>query len=391
MTLTTCEPGLSYALARNDFPTLLDAVRAQGYDLIGPKLRDGAIVYDHIEGARDLPTGWTDKHGPGMYRVERRDDAALFGYSVGPESWKRFLHAPHLTLWSATRAGKGFTIEDDKDEPIHPMAFLGVRSCELAAIAVQDRVLMAGNRTDEHYERRRRDIFTIAVQCTRAGATCFCASMHTGPSAAAGFDIALTELIDRERHLFLAEVGTSRGARMLEEVPVSRAGGDLLAEAHAASAAAAKSMGRELDTRGIKELLYRNAENPLWDQIATRCLSCGNCTMVCPTCFCTSVTDTTDLSGDRATRFREWDSCFTADFSFLHGGAVRSSTGARYRQWLTHKLASWQDQFGTSGCVGCGRCIDWCPVGIDITKEVAAIRAADQMQPGAVTQAEVKT
>jgi sulfhydrogenase subunit beta (sulfur reductase) len=137
-------------------------------------------------------------------------------------------------------------------------------------------------------------------------------------------------------------------------------------------------MGRTMDTKGIKELLYRNYENPRWDDVAKRCLTCGNCTMVCPTCFCTTVEDITDLTGEHVERWRKLDSCFTMDFSYIHGGSVRSSPRARYRQWMTHKLATWIDQFGTSGCVGCGRCITWCPVGIDITEETGAIRDSEK-------------
>ena len=133
-------------------------------------------------------------------------------------------------------------------------------------------------------------------------------------------------------------------------------------------------MGRELDTTDIRELLYRNYEHPRWDEVAERCLACGNCTMVCPTCFCTTVEDVTDLAGEHVERHQRWDSCFTIDYSHIHGGAVRGSTRSRYRQWMTHKLATWIDQFGSSGCVGCGRCITWCPVGIDITEEARAIR-----------------
>lgn len=96
--------------------------------------------------------------------------------------------------------------------------------------------------------------------------------------------------------------------------------------------------------------------------------------MVCPTCFCSSVHDVADLSGDNVERIRQWDSCFNLDFSYTKGGTVRDNTRSRYRQWLTHKLASWQDQFDSLGCVGCGRCITWCPVGIDLTEEVQAIR-----------------
>jgi Fe-S oxidoreductase len=100
--------------------------------------------------------------------------------------------------------------------------------------------------------------------------------------------------------------------------------------------------------------------------------------MVCPTCFCTTVEDVSDVTGDHAERWRRWDSCFTLGFSYIHGGSIRNSGKARYRQWMTHKLASWIDQFGTSGCVGCGRCITWCPVGIDITEEARAIRDGGQ-------------
>jgi formate hydrogenlyase subunit 6/NADH:ubiquinone oxidoreductase subunit I len=147
-------------------------------------------------------------------------------------------------------------------------------------------------------------------------------------------------------------------------------------------------MGRSLNTIGIKDLLYRNAEHPRWDEVATRCLSCANCTMVCPTCFCTTVEDVTDLTGEHAERWRKWDSCFTMDFSYIHGGSVRPSVKARYRQWLTHKLASWIDQFGVSGCVGCGRCITWCPAGIDITEEVRAIRDSETIANAETLQIE---
>jgi ferredoxin len=198
--------------------------------------------------------------------------------------------------------------------------------------------------------------------------------MHTGPRATSGFDLALTEVLDTEQHYFLVEVGSTRGAAILHHVPHREAQPAHLAVAERIIASTAAQMGRSLDTTDIKDLLYRNLEHPRWDEVAARCLACGNCTMVCPTCFCTTVSDVTDLTGQHAERWRTWDSCFTLDFSYVHGGSVRTSTKARYRQWLTHKLATWIDQFGTSGCVGCGRCITWCPVAIDITAEVGAIR-----------------
>jgi ferredoxin len=201
--------------------------------------------------------------------------------------------------------------------------------------------------------------------------------MNTGPRAASGFDLALTELIDDDRHRFVVDVGSERGAEVLADVPTRPADESDQRAADAAVQRAASEQVRQLDTTDIRDLLYGNLEHPRWDEVADRCLSCGNCTQVCPTCFCTTVEDVTDLAGREAEHVRQWDSCFTLEHSYIHGGSVRSTTGARYRQWMTHKLASWIDQFGTSGCVGCGRCITWCPVAIDITEETAAIRASD--------------
>lgn len=360
-------------IERADFQKLLDALRQKGYQPVGPTVRDGAIVYDKITAVEDLPIGWTDEQDAGQYRLKQRADQALFGYVVGPHSWKKFLHPPVLSLWKARKNGKGFEIIPNSDE-IPPYAFIGVRSCELNAIFIQDRVFTNGKFRDPHYQARRQRVFLVAVNCVQAGGTCFCVSMKTGPKATVGFDLALTEIIEDQRHYFVVEVGTEKGAEVLQKVPTKPAQPADTKLAEERIARAAQQMGRQLDTTNIKELLYRNLEHPRWDEVATRCLNCANCTMVCPTCFCTTVEDVTDLTGSEAERVRKWDSCFTLDFSYIHGGSVRASAKSRYRQWLTHKLASWIDQFGTSGCVGCGRCITWCPVGIDITEEVRAIR-----------------
>jgi sulfhydrogenase subunit beta (sulfur reductase) len=351
---------------------LIAGLRAQNFRVIGPTLHEQAIVYDDIETIADLPAGWTDEQDGGHYRLRRRDDAALFGYNVGPHAWKRFLHPPMLRLWRAEKTDGSFKVTDGA-EPAERYAFLAVRSCELHAIAVQDRVFLQGPYVDPHYQARREGVFIIAVNCGQAGGTCFCVSMNTGPKAQEGFDLALTELLGDE-HEFLVETGSERGAALLASVPHRPAEERHTKMAADAVARAAGNMGRHMRTGDVRELLQANLEHPRWDDVAERCLTCGNCTMVCPTCFCTSVTDENDLSGNVAERKRRWDSCFTMDFSYIHGGSVRSSSRSRYRQWMTHKLANWVDQFGTSGCVGCGRCITWCPVGIDITEEVRAIR-----------------
>ena len=297
----------------------------------------------------------------------------MFGYTVGPHSWKKFLFPPRTRLWQADRQPQGFTL---RPEPIDeaPYAFLGVRSCELHAIAIQDKVFMDA---DPLYRAHRERAFLIAVNCGQAGGTCFCVSMKTGPRAESGFDIALTEILEDGRHAFTVEAGSERGRDIIQALPTEEAGAADLEASARCTERAVRQMGRSMDITGVPALLARNLEHPRWDEVASRCLACANCTMACPTCFCSTVEDTTDLTGDHAERWRSWDSCFTIDFSHVHGGSVRTSTKARYRQWLTHKLSTWHDQFGTSGCVGCGRCITWCPVAIDLTQEVAAIRRSE--------------
>jgi len=352
---------------------LVASLGDRGYEVIGPTLRDGAVVLDLIERVEDLPAGWTDRQEPGRCYLERRDDGAVFGFGPGPQSWKRFLHPPDIQLCELARDGDSFKVLSAPPAAVR-RAFLGVRACDLAAIRIQDRVLLEDRYVDGVYAERRRNVFIVAVNCTRASATCFCTSMDGGPRLQGAFDLALTELAGPEGHRFVVEAGSEAGAEVLSSIGHREARPEELAQAASLIDATAGQLTRSLDTTDLRRLLMGNLEHPEWDLVAARCLSCGNCTMVCPTCFCTTVEDTSDVAGARAQRQRKWDSCFTESFSYIHGGSVRLSVKSRYRQWLTHKLASWVDQFGTFGCVGCGRCITWCPAAIDITAEVAAIR-----------------
>jgi ferredoxin len=354
----------------------MNALQKRGYTCIGPTIRDAAIVYEEIHSEQDLPIGYTDEQDGGTYRVKKRNDAARFGYNAGPHSWKRFLFPPSTLLMTAHRTPGGFTATPPSDD-VRPQAFIGVRACELNAIAIQDRTFLNGPYVDPTYKARREAAFVVAVNCGQAGRTCFCVSMESGPMAKTGYDLALTEILEDGRHEFLIEAGSERGKEVADELPTRIATDDDNSAAERMVEHAVRQMGRAMETAGIKELLYRNMEHPRWDNVAARCLSCANCTMVCPTCFCSTVEEVTDLTGDHTERWRRWDSCFTADHSYIHGGSVRPTTLSRYRQWMTHKLATWVDQFQTSGCVGCGRCITWCPVGIDITEEVRAIRETD--------------
>ena len=364
-------------IARQDIGALLKSLIKSGYQTLGPVIDNQAIVYGEISSIDDLPIGWSDRQDGGHYRLVESNRPALFDYVVGQHSWKKFIHVPVREVAISERSGKHFDTTQCDEAPVK-RAFFGVRSCELHALEIQDKILLEGPYADNGYRALRKNLFIVAVNCTNPGGTCFCSSMKTGPKAAGGFDLALTEVFEDNKHYFVVEIGSADGEKLLKNVPHHNASDKEINAAEAALEKSAANMGRRVKTDDLKELLERNFDNLHWDKVAERCLTCGNCTMVCPTCFCSNVEDETSLAGDRAIRRRMWDSCFTIGFSHIHGGSIRNTEMSRYRQWMMHKLCYWVDQFDSFGCVGCGRCITWCPVGIDITKEVEAIRESEK-------------
>jgi sulfhydrogenase subunit beta (sulfur reductase) len=347
---------------------LIENLRAGGARTMGPTVRDGAIVPGEISGVADLPTGYHDEQAPGSYRLSRDDEDQVFGWAVGPGSWKAELFPPKQVVWRATfEDGRFVPTEPPLDESV--LAIFGARPCELAALEVLDRVL-CDDKVDPRYAARRRRLFVVVVECGSPASTCFCTSMGTGPGIEAGADLAVTELLHLGSAQYLVRVGTLEGADALAGIEHRSATDEDLEARRNVLTASRNKIHRILDTNGLPELLERNLEHPRWNEVAERCLSCGN-----------DVSDVSDLTGGLERR-KEWSSCFNLDHSYLHGGSVRPAIRSRYRQWLTHKLGTWWDQFGTSGCVGCGRCIAWCPVGIDLTEEAAAIRQADQASQG---------
>ncbi|MFO0920931.1 MAG: 4Fe-4S dicluster domain-containing protein [Pirellulales bacterium] len=359
-------------LERNDLGRLLDALRAHDYEVIGPKIDQEAIVYGSIESVDDLPHGWTEEQSAGKYRLKERDDDCCFGFTVGPHSWKKYLFPPEVRLQTVKQGPRGWEFHDTVP-PKKKLAFLGVRACELAAIHIQDRIFQNEDYVDPHYRAHRKRALLIVVQCTMAASTCFCVSMGTGPKAEQGFDLGLTEL----EHGFLVEVGSDLGAEVIRTLPLRPVTDEERSTAEVWQARARQQKPMPITAEAIRGKLLARLEHPHWQDVAERCLSCANCTLVCPTCFCHSVEEVSDLVHEEIHRDRHWDSCFNPDFSYISGGPIRSTIRARYRQWLTHKLDSWQEQFETSGCVGCGRCITWCPAGIDLRDEVATLMHED--------------
>jgi ferredoxin len=386
-------------LPKSSLDDLLQLLQHDGYEIVGPRRDQGALIYAPIQSASDLPMGWGEEQTPGSYRLTQRGDNIYFGFAVGPHSWKKYLFPPRLQLWSVQRVGNTFTMVDSTPDPPR-RALLGMRACELHALAIQDRVFIrgAGGATDPLYANQRQRLFLVAVECEYPGGNCFCTSMGTGPAIADGrtplplvnhgaanenenadgpavlhYDLALTELDDA----FILRPGSAAGLEVLNRLQLAAAAPEQVNEARQRVEAARHKMGKNVDITDIQGLLQGNQEHPRWTEVADRCLACTNCTMVCPTCFCSRIEETSDLNMETAQRVRSWDSCFSPEFGQVVGGNFRSSIRGRYRQWLTHKFASWHDQFDLSGCVGCGRCITWCPVGIDVTEEITAIRDSD--------------
>lgn len=358
---------------RPQLQSLIDVLADSGYRVIGPAVRDGAIQFDPITDAAQLPSGWRDEQAPGEYRLQQTDSERRFAWANGPQALKPLTFAPRELLWRAERDAQG-TLHFEAEIPDPgPVAVLGARACDLAALALHDRHFITDG-CDPVYTARRESLLIIAINCTHPAATCFCVSTGDGPEARTGYDLALTEL----DHGYLIVAGSEAGRRIVERLSPAAASPQQRQAAADSIAAAATRQTRSLPPGPLQAALFARLDHPRWQEVADRCLSCGNCTSVCPTCFCHRESDDPDLGGERAGHIREWDSCFTVGHSYLHGFVVRSTTQHRYRQWMTHKLGGWHSQFGRGGCVGCGRCITWCPVGIDLTEEAGVICADEE-------------
>ena len=192
----------------------------------------------------------------------------------------------------------------------------------------------------------------------------------TGPEVTDGYDLALTEIINDQEHYFVIAIGSAKGQAFCDPLVLELAGETQCESARCAVEKNREHMVRHVDNEHVHDMLSKSFNCKRWDEVAERCINCANCTLVCPTCFCSDSEDQASLDGRESERWQTWDSCFNLSHSFIHGGPVRESARSRYRQWLTHKFGTWWDQFGCSGCVGCGRCITWCPVGIDVTEEL---------------------
>ncbi len=360
-------------LPRADLDRLFTALADDGRRVVGPTVVDGSIVHDELASFAELPKGWTADTAPGSYRLRETGRDRLFDFNVGATSWKRFTHPSFVPLTRGRRDGHQVVVEAVEVEAPR-LAFVGARACEIAALRIQDRAMRAGPLGDADHVAREDVALVVAVECATAASTCFCTSMGTGPEVDGGADIVLSELDEG----FVVRTGTPAGAAIVDRLEVGPAEPAQSDRAAAQVAAVRTAIGDPVVTEGLPAKLRAALDHPRWAEVADRCLACANCTLVCPTCFCTSVSVASDLDGVEGTTERIWDSCFNVGFGRVAGDAnFRPKVRDRYRQWLTHKFSTWWDQFGSSGCVGCGRCIAWCPVGIDVREELQVIAPID--------------
>lgn len=338
--------------------------------IIGPVAENGAIGFRELHSAQDLPRGLRDVQTPGHYRLRQEEGCSRrFAWANPPQALKPLTFAPRETLWHSQQDASGRLVFSLPDLPVPRTAILGVRACDLTALRLQEAHFLRAPHVDPFFSARRAALFLMAVHCSHPASTCFCASTGDGPVARSGFDLALTELEEG----FLLAADSLAGEAVLADLRLASASTDQEAQALAQAEQAIRQQSRHLP-QGLEDApLQALLEHPHWETVGQRCLSCGNCTAVCPTCFCHVETEELSLDGTATTHLRQWDSCFTSGHAAMGSWQIRPATHLRYRQWLGHKLLFWPAQYGRSGCVGCGRCLTWCPVGIDLTVEIAAL------------------
>lgn len=349
----------TYFLPSSKLNDLITLLIKQGYECIGPQAREGYIQYDSLSDAKQLPWGISDKHAPGLYELTSTDKTQAFAWANSPSSIKPFLFKPQESIWRIQRNTAGKICFEPVIE-YQLQALIGVRPCDITAMLVQDRVFLS-NPVEPRYAARRKSLFIVVVNCNTPSANCFCIAAGYDVAAKQQFDIAMTEIADG----FVVESGSDKGTALIEKLQLAAASSAQIETANARLAQARALQTKKLSTLTDDATLL---DHPHWQNIANRCVGCGTCTQVCPTCFCHKQSSQETAEGYEQTR--EWDSCFAENHSFVNGAPLRKDTKSRYQQWLMHKFVYWKDQFDQNGCVGCGRCISWCPAGIDVTEEV---------------------
>ncbi len=365
----------TYFLAYEKLDDLFNILRAAGYAVVAPQLKNNSIAYDFLENTQQLPWGIIADQQPGSYKIQATQSSRLFDWVNAAQAIKPWLFKAQESRWQVKRDAQGQLQFQEIKATIEPIAFFGARPCDIKAMVIQDKVFLDKQAIDTHYQQRRDNFFIIAANCTTSSTNCFCVGAGDFPKADNNYDLAITEIDGG----FIVQAGHDKAQDLLNTLQLKLASEKQLQQAELGINHAAQMQTKTLNAGNdgqLNAILFANLDHPRWQEVADRCLSCGNCTLVCPTCFCSDHVEKPEFDGQSSEQVKQWGSCFSKQHSIVGGKPLRDDTLKRYRQWLTHKLGSWHDQYDSSGCVGCGRCVTWCPVGIDITEEVNAISGA---------------
>ena len=353
-------------LPHSQLQSFIDLLWRKSYEVIGPHVSQNTIEYLPLHQVDELPFAYRDKQEPGRYHLVKTSHERYFAWANGAQALKPMTFKASQTLWQAHKNANQELEFSTPSSPLLNTAVIGVRACDLAALAIQDQHFLQGDYVDPFYQSQRQHLFLVAVNCSHPASTCFCASTGDGPHVEKNADIVLTELDDG----FVVEITSQTAKDIMSELLHEPAQAQHWQQKSQQLQQACQAQTRSISKKAHVQISNKN-KSQVWETLGRQCLACGNCTAVCPTCFCHQQQTEADLSNTLISQLRLWDSCFNADHSYFHGTVVRAETKFRYRQWLTHKFSTWVEQFARSGCVGCGRCISWCPVGIDVTAVIA--------------------
>lgn len=282
---------------------------------------------------------------------------------------KKLLLPPKEKLFSFSIEDGVVKIKEEKEE--RKTVLFAVHPCDVNAILLLDKV-MEKDFLDPYYFGKRRGMVLIAMNCTQPRENCFCTSFDTGPELKVGYDLLLSDLGKK----YLVEVGTEDGEKLVKGAKLRNAKKEDMKEKKKRINIVKRKIRKAIEIENLEKYLKKNFDHEKWGELKEKCLFCGSCTLVCPTCFCYNVTDFNSHTLRTGERIRNWDSCLTLEFAEVAlGGNFRKERDARIKQRIYHKLDYFKEQFDSLGCVGCGRCIDACVMEIDITEVISAIRS----------------
>jgi len=341
-----------------DLGKLIEVLKAYGYVTYGYKVSRGAVIFDELRNLEDMPLKYRDVQGPGSYRLIEGN-----GVRHSFASPKEVIHPARQELFNVDSNG-GVSYPPIESKKI---ALVGIKSCDLASIKVMDRILS----NDDSYNARRKEALTIVEECINPGDTCFCGSLGTGPYVSEDFDLAYAR-IDDDHVLF--KYGSRVGLNLVKRLGLKPASEELVnTYSSLMSEAKEKTSPLKFGLSDIENSMLKSMSDvDLWKKLSEKCVGCANCNLVCPTCFCTEFLDDLKLDNS-ASRVRFWVGCLSYVYGLVAGTHFRPELYMRYRHFVLHKFLFYRKQIGLVGCVGCGRCITWCPVGIDLRKTVSEV------------------